>query len=77
MTMTPRRYQQFADLMESRGTAFLRDMLTDNPDQFWSLAGHFADRQWEPLSDADLETINERFVAFLRERARLRSRMLH
>jgi len=61
--MTPRRYQELADLMESQGPGLL---------QFWSFYGRFAERHWEPLSDADLETINERFVAFLRERARLR-----
>jgi hypothetical protein len=73
--MTPARYRELADHMESEGNSALRDMLTEDPKLFWDYFARFADpgRQWEQLSDAELADINQRFVAFMRERARLRT----
>ena len=74
-SMTPSLYKELAALMESEGPNLLRDMLGKDPDQFWDFFGRFADPhcQSTDLSEGELAKINERFVTFLRERARLRS----
>ena len=73
--MTPADYRELADHMESEGHSALRDMMTTDPKGFWDFFARFADpgRQWEQLADAELAEINQRFVAFLRDRARLRT----
>jgi len=73
--MTPSCYKELAALMESDGLDLLRDMLDKDPGQFWDFFGRFADAhcQWSDLPEGELAKINERFVTFLRERARLRS----
>jgi hypothetical protein len=72
--MTPARCLEFAAVMESEGPELLRSMLEKNPNQFWNMFGRFADPscRWQQVSDAELAEINQRFVRFLRERARLR-----
>jgi hypothetical protein len=74
-SMTPSCYKELAALMESDGLDLLRDMLDKDPGQFWDFFGRFADAhcQWSALPEGELAKINERFVTFLRERARLRS----
>ena len=75
MTMTPGRYLELATLMEQEGPSLLRERLEDDPQTFWDMFGRFANlgRQWADLSDDELAQINERFVAFIRKRARLSS----
>jgi hypothetical protein len=73
--LTPASILELANMAEACGEQVLRDMMDDKPDMFWDVFGRFTNpgRLWTELSDAELVDINQRFIAQLHQRARLRT----